>query len=508
MDSGTYPPTLSSETIGSEVVQWRGHRLGSQWARTIGKGETKTSLNPSNARELVKFTISQETVQTALSLAQTCFHQVPFLSVQEKSKLLKAFSDAFQKKKKEIVIASRVEGGKHAWEAELEVEKSAAYLREVSARADDIYETLLSPAHLGQNRQAYSLESTGPVAAYLSFSSPVSSFVSYLSAAILSGNPIIFFASAQSAQTSLLLAALEEECSAPLGYFGLLFSGFDVFKQALKDPRLSSALYAGSKENGDALRKQSRPSLQLILEYGGKNPILVHSSAQIEDAVQETLLGLCQSAGQLCSSTSRAFVYRSLLNDYKSALAEAVSQMFIGPADEQNSPSSSKPVSMGPLYSRKSLEKFLRFQTMARREAQQTISWGKVYEGAPYDGHYVVPGIHLIERLDPLSPYQRNVLFSPDLAIYPYDKLEEAFAGIHTAETLHSLSFIGDPSVILERRHQIKVPHIIVNASTIESGIPFLAARSMYSHHLYNAAALALHLSFPQLVAVPKTGIA
>lgn len=482
--------------------EWPGHRVGGNWIKTLGKGEEKASINPSRGTAILNFNISRETIQYCLGYAYDCHLRIKNFKLQDKSQLLNGFAKAIKKKEKELIFALQVEAGKPQWEAKEEVQTSIAYLEDAAARVEEIYASLLYPAHLGREKNSYSLESIGPIAAYLPFSTPVASFVSYLSAALLSGNPIIFFSSIQSAACSLILAGLDEGLDVPPGCFNVIFSGFEHFRQALGEPQITAAIYSGSKENCDEIKKLVRAPSRLLLECGGKNAALIHSTADVELGVKATVLGLCKSANQLCSSTSRVFVYRSLIDEFKTKLVQAVRQLRIGPTDGFDD---AVGPDMGPLYSQKSVEKFLRFQTMARREAKETLCWGKAVESSTLEGYFVSPGVHLLDHFDPNSPYQRNVIFAPDLAVYTYDKLNDVIAEINTAYSIHSLSYIGDLNSLQERRHLLQVPNLIHNASTVEYGRALLplAGRTSSSQHLYNGVAMALHLSFPQVVFSP-----
>ena len=70
---------------------------------------------------------------------------------------------------------------------------------------------------------------------------------------------------------------------------------------------------------------------------------------------------------------------------------------------------------MGPLYSKKAIDKFLRFQTMAKRESKKTLLWSRTYE-TESNGYFVLPGVHMIDEFDPTSAYQSNVIMAPDLS--------------------------------------------------------------------------------------------
>jgi succinylglutamic semialdehyde dehydrogenase len=155
---------------------------------------------------------------------------------------------------------------------------------------------------------------------------------------------------------------------------------------------------------------------------------------------------------------------------------------------------------MGPLYSEKAVEKFLRFQTMAGRESDKTLLWGKALEGEGR-GYFVTPGIHYLNKFDNSTAYQANVLFSPDVAIYDFDHLGTAIEEINTTDASFAVSFVGDPEVIRKDRHLVLAPNLLLNIPTVETDATLpLAGRLQSGHHRFHGPGIALYLCYPQVL--------
>ena len=268
----------------------------------------------------------------------------------------------------------------------------------------------------------------------------------------------------------------------------------------LLDRRVSAVMFTGSKEHCEKIQRTSIKSYnrRLILQSGGKNSAIVHSSANIDLAVQGIVLGVVKSAGQLCSSTSRVFVSRDCFSTFKNRLSHAFKNILVGPTDAFDS--TCGPL-MGPLYSEKSLEKFLRFQTMAQREALETIAWGCAVENQQLDGFFVRPGLHVLDKINIKSAYQSNVLFSPDLALYEYKELEEAIEATNMTESALCVSFYGKSKIVEDRRHLFFTPNIMVNLPTVEiEALLPLAPRGQWVQHSAQGVGAALDLCYPQVL--------
>ena len=400
---------------------------------------------------------------------------------------------------KAMELSIRTEAGKPAWEAKADIDSAIRYLDWVSENGDKIFEHLLAPAKLGRAVGNFKLLPLGLTAGYLPFSTPVTSFVHFFAASVLAGCPLIITSGSHAVLSATLFAHLDRTLDLPPGMLNILYGNFDVFKQVIADNRVAAVLYVGSREHCDFIRREgkARVGRQHVLQSGGKNAIIVHSTADLDRAVRMAVIGSTKASGQLCSSTSRIFVHQPLLNELGDKLTTVMQKLKIGRTDIDVG---GEEIFLGPLYSRKAVDKFLRFQTMAARESSDNLMWGKSLDICE-DGSFVQPGIHVMKEFDNNSAYQGNVLFTPDLALYPFDRIEAAIEMCNTTDASLAVSFIGDPDVIEKRRYLLLAPNILVNRPTveIEATLP-LAGRLQSGHHRYHSAGIALYLCYPQVL--------
>jgi acyl-CoA reductase-like NAD-dependent aldehyde dehydrogenase len=423
------------------------------------------------------------------------------MSLTQRLDILRRFKETLADFQGPAETLLRIEAGKPKWEARDDLDSALKYLDWTCQNGETIRSQLLAPAKLGPHAGThFEMLPIGVTAAYLPFSTPITSFAFYFAASVLAGCPLILCSSSHSLLSSMLIALIAEQHDLPPSMLNVVFGNFNSFKQILADRRVAAILYTGSREHCDAIRLESRSHVgrQMVLQSGGKNAVIVHSSADLDQAVRCVVYGALKSAGQRCTSTSRVFVYRSLLPQFKDALVAAFKKVKVGrtdvDGDERTEPF------MGPLYSEKAVEKYLRFQTMANRESEQTLLWGKSLE-TPTKGYFVTPSLHYLSKFDNTSAYQGNVLFSPDVAIYDYDVLDHAIDCINTTDAAFAVSFIGDPEIIESRRHLFLAPNLMTNAPTVEidATLP-LAGRLQSGHHRYHGPGIALYLCYPQAV--------
>lgn len=462
----------------------------------------KISYNPSTGEPLFSYFYSIEHAKNAIETNSKLFLKKQKLDIKAQISLLKNSALVFKKYEVAIKKCLQVECGVPEWESNLIVTQALTYLK--NFEKDEIIFEAMNRLPLEVKNVAYNLKlhPVGPAAAYLSFSNPVNNFIHYFTSAVIAGCPISLFASPQIALTTWTMSLFIEELGLPVGSVNIILAGFEEFKNAIEDERIKAIIYSGSKDHCDVLRKGHKGYLarQIILQSGGKNCALIHSSADLSVATKSVIFGAFRSAGQLCSSTSRVFIYRSMLPEFIKKLLDSVGKLSIGETHKTNENLNS-PVVMGPLYSKAALEKFLLYQTMANRNSLETIYWGREIDEPWAKGYFVSPGIHLMEDFDPNSSYQNTVLFSPDIAIYPYDVLSDAIEYINSSSPNFVTSFFGDQHIIEERCQLFQTPNILVNSPTTEFELAHpLPPRSHNSHHRYHGINLAFHLLQPQVL--------
>lgn len=501
-------------------MEWPGHFLASGWHKS-GKiedtGERRRSQNPGTGEILVATTTEREaksSLDAAIEQANHARLALRTIPMEVRIEGLRTIRRALGDHSHAAILALRLEAGLTPAEADMDLSSALRHLDHVLENPQEIERALLAPARLeiqsSGSHNDYVMLPVGTVLGYLPFSTPLATFASQVAGAFLAGCPLITMPSPHSSLIGILLGSIVSGLNLTRGSLQIVFGNFEVLRHGLLNKRVAAVLYNGSREHCERIRAESRAvaERQLVLQSGGKNALILHESGDVDAAVRSTLAGALRAAGQMCTSTSRVFVHRSLAGKYCEAIQKSVEKLKIGRTDlpEQDHltgtdilPGHGSP-HMGPLYAGKAVDKFLRFQTMARREAKKIIVTGKKIPEYRH-GHFVTPGIHLMKQFDALSSYQSNVIFSPDIAIHEFDQLNDAIEAVNATDAAFAMSFFGDPALIQEWRHHILAPNVILNGPTTEyeAQLP-LAGRLQSGHHRFHGTALALYLSYPQAI--------
>jgi succinylglutamic semialdehyde dehydrogenase len=150
---------------------------------------------------------------------------------------------------------------------------------------------------------------------------------------------------------------------------------------------------------------------------GGKNATIVWDDADLDKAVYESLIGAYMTSGQRCSGTSRIILHPKIAEQFTERFYQAAKRLTIGHWSENTF--------MGTLINAAAVEKYIRFQEIANRENCESLMRGKALD-LKHKGFYVTPSIHIVNKFDPNSVYQKSEIFGPNVAIYQTDDFNHA----------------------------------------------------------------------------------
>ncbi|GAM42620.1 delta-1-pyrroline-5-carboxylate dehydrogenase [Talaromyces pinophilus] len=149
---------------------------------------------------------------------------------------------------------------------------------------------------------------------------------------------------------------------------------------------------------------------RIVGETGGKNFHLVHQSADVRNAVVQTVRGAFEYQGQKCSATSRTYVASSIADDFVKQIVEEVEDLKVGdPADFTNF--------CGPVIHEGSFYKLTKVIDEAKQDPELELLVGGNYDSSK--GWFIEPTVYLTKNAD--HPLLSRELFGPILVLHAYD---------------------------------------------------------------------------------------
>ncbi len=167
-------------------------------------------------------------------------------------------------------------------------------------------------------------EPVGTVAAIGPFNYPLFLAASKIIPALAAGNTVVAKAPSDDPLALVLFARILEEAGLPDGVLNMITgAGGEIGGLLAEHEDISMISFTGSSGVGRRIAQAASPK-PLHLELGGNAAAIICGDADLELAVDKTLLGAFKNAGQRCDAVSRVLVEESVYDDYVArAVAEA-----------------------------------------------------------------------------------------------------------------------------------------------------------------------------------------
>jgi len=149
-------------------------------------------------------------------------------------------------------------------------------------------------------------------------------------AALVTGNAVVLKPSELTSLCGLKLAGLLYEAGVPKDVFQVLI-GDGATGGALVASAIDKLVFTGSVATGKRIAQAAAARLlPVVLELGGKDPMLVLEDAEVEIASSGAVWGAFVNAGQACLSVERCYVHRSLYARFLEACVRKAKQLRVG----------------------------------------------------------------------------------------------------------------------------------------------------------------------------------
>jgi acyl-CoA reductase-like NAD-dependent aldehyde dehydrogenase len=188
-----------------------------------------------------------------------------------------------------------------------------------------------SQLHLKAKKAWLVHEPLGVVAAITPWNIPFAIPFTQVATAVAAGNGVVLKPSELTPLTGAWVARTFEEAGAPRGLVQTAYGEGAVGEALVGDPGIAKIFFTGSVGVGrrvaDAAGARGCP---VVLELGGKDPMVVFADADLERAVDGALFASFVNAGQACVSAERIYVEEPVYEDFSLRLSERARQLRLG----------------------------------------------------------------------------------------------------------------------------------------------------------------------------------
>ena len=232
--------------------------------------------------------------------------------------------------------------------------------------------------------------------------------------ALVTGNAVVLKPSELTSLTALELASLLHEAGVPKDVFQVVV-GDGSAGSALLNAEIDKLVFTGSVATGKRIAQAAAARLlPVVLELGGKDPMLVLDDADVDIASTGAVWGAFVNCGQACLSVERCYVHRSLYNAFLEACVRKTKQLRVGNGiDEQTD--------VGPLIQQRQLRNVESHIEDARARGARVLTGGSRLPelGANFYAPTVLADVtHAMQIM-------REETFGPVLPVMPFDSDDE-----------------------------------------------------------------------------------
>jgi acyl-CoA reductase-like NAD-dependent aldehyde dehydrogenase len=339
---------------------------------------------------------------------------------------------------------------------------------------------------LGEGRRLYgqTVPSEMPDKQLFTFRVPVGAVAVpswYLVPALVTGNTVVWKPAEYAAASAMALFELLQAAGLPEGVLNIVFADgeatFAGLELGLRAGAVDKIGFTGSTAVGARIGELAGRHLQTpCLELGGKNPMVVTPSADIELAVVGALFSGFGTAGQRCTSLGTVIAHESVHEEFVARLAAAVSAAPVGdPAQD---------VLYGPMLDQKFADRFEEYLRWIQphHKVLGSSGLGRInganpragFVGDPEAGLFYHPTI--VDAVQPADELFRQETFGPIVGVTRYTTLDAAIMLANApGYGLSSSIYSNDPREVFQFRQGVSAGMVSVNNSTsgAEAHLPF-----------------------------------
>ena len=383
--------------------------------------------------------------------------------------LMKAAA-ALEARKDQFVDAMMGEIGATAGWAMFNLGLAASMVREAASLTTQISGEVIPSDKPGTLAMALR-EPVGVILGIAPWNAPIILGVRAIAVPLACGNSVILKASENCPRTHSLIVEAFAEAGFPEGTVNIVTNApqdaGEVVGALIDAPEVRRINFTGSTNVGKIIAKRAAEHLKpVLLELGGKAPLVVLEDADLDEAVKAAAFGAFMNQGQICMSTERIIVVDPVADEFAARFKEKVGGMAVGDPREGNTP-------LGAVVDQRTVECVSALIKDALGQGAEQLVGGTAAG--------VLMPAHVIDKVTPEMKLFRDESFGPVVAITR--ARDEAHAVELANDTEYGLSasvFTRDIAKGLKIARQIQSGICHVNGPTVhdEAQMPFGGTKS------------------------------
>jgi succinate-semialdehyde dehydrogenase/glutarate-semialdehyde dehydrogenase len=233
--------------------------------------------------------------------------------------------------------------------------------------------------------------------------------------ALMAGNAVVLKPSELTPLTALKISQVFKQARLPEGLLEIV-TGDGSTGGALVEAGVDKVMFTGSVATGKKVAEAAAKHLTpVVLELGGKDPMVVLDDANLENAARAAVWGGFCNAGQACASIERLYVHESIAREFTERVVDETRKLKVGPPDGEA-------VDVGSMTNERQLR-------IVEDHIQDAVEQGARIETGGHrignsDGWFHEPTV--VTNVDHSMDVMRDETFGPVLPIMTFKTDDEA----------------------------------------------------------------------------------
>ena len=384
-------------------------------------GATMDTLDPGTGRVFASFASGdKDDVDIAVASARRALSGPwSLMPPTERGRILHRAAELIRVNAHRLAVVETLDSGKRLSEALGDVASAAGTFAYYAGACDKLQGDTIP---LGPDYLAYTLnEPVGVTAHIIPWNYPLSTAARGIAPALAAGCTVVAKPAEQTPLTALMLAELLLQAGVPPGVCNVVTgTGRQAGAALVSHPDIHHITFTGSVTTGIDVMRAAAPNItSLVLELGGKSPVVVLADCDMDAAVDGVIGAIFENAGQICSAGSRLVIARSIHEQFVERVVARSRALGLGHG--------LRDPGMGPVNSEAHLHKIAGYVDRAKARGIAVRCGGNI-SADPQTGRGWFYEPTVLDLLSPMDEAVQEEIFGPVLCVQVFDDLDEAVA--------------------------------------------------------------------------------
>jgi succinate-semialdehyde dehydrogenase/glutarate-semialdehyde dehydrogenase len=360
----------------------------------------------------------------ALDAAEAAMADWAARTPRQRSEVLRKAWELMTARLDEFAHLITLENGKAGVDAKGEATYAAEFFRwfaEEAVRADG----MITHAPASGARIVVQHKPAGLAVLVTPWNYPAAMGTRKIAPALAAGCGVIIKPASETPLTMLALMPLLKEAGVPDGLVNVLPSKQTgaLVDHMLHDPRVRVVSFTGSTGVGRKLLKGAADQvLKPAMELGGNAPVIVFDDADMDTAIEGTMLAKMRNLGEACTAANRIYVHENIAAEFTKRLSERMSALKVGDGTDPS-------VDVGPLVNADTRDKVAEFVSDAVAKGAKIECGGTAHDGT---GYFYPPTV--LSNVPENAACVHDEIFGPVAAVQTFSDQEDVIKRANDTE--------------------------------------------------------------------------